>query len=93
MLVADLPPGGEPSGALTFREGLGFLFVAVLFVGYILAWKWEALGGALGIAATVAFRVAIDAPVLMLLIMAAPGLLYLSSAVLSRTGKHRTASP
>jgi hypothetical protein len=65
--------------ALTLREGLGFLFIGVLFVGYLLAWKRETLGGALGVFATIAFRIVIDAPILMLVAMAFPGLLFLLS--------------
>ena len=83
MLVGDVLLGEETS-PLTSREGLGFLFVAILFAGYILPWKWEVWGGALGIAATAAFGVAINTLVLLLLTVAAPGLLYLSSAALSR---------
>jgi len=80
---------GWTSPELTFREGLGFLFAGIFFLGYSLAWKWEVLGGVLGIVATVAFRAAIDVPAVMLLIMVIPGFLYLSSAALSGAGAGR----
>ena len=83
MIVGNLLTGEEVV-APTFSEGLGFLCAAVLFGGYILGWKREAWGGAIGLAAIVAFRVAIDAPALMLLTVAVPRFLYLASATLSR---------
>ena len=92
MLIAHLVEDPGQFAALTFREGLGFLFVGVLFVGYLLGWKWEILGGALGVVATIAFSVAIGNPGPLLLILPIPGFLYLSSGALSRRRAHRTES-
>ena len=79
MLIAHLAEDRGQFLELTLREGLGFLFIGVLFVGYLLAWRWATLGGALGVFATIAFRIVIDAPALMLVAMAFPGLLFLLS--------------
>ena len=91
LLIAELVRDWQQ--ILTFREGLPLLSLGVLVVGYLLAWKWEPLGGALGVAATIAFGVSIDVGVVMPMIMAIPGFLFLLCRPLSRGGSDAEGSP
>ncbi|MHC4086198.1 MAG: DUF7670 domain-containing protein [Planctomycetota bacterium] len=86
MLTAHLVSDGMGSSAFTVPERLGFLFIGVLFVGYLMAWKWETLGGAIGVLATIGFHLAVGGGVILLLIMAFPGVLFLLCWPLSRGG-------
>ena len=69
---------------MTFREGLGMVFVFVYFGGLILAWKWEGLGGLIAIGCAIAFSVTIQEYSLLIVLMAAPALLFLVCWLLSR---------
>jgi len=69
---------------MTFREGVGMVFVLVYFVALILAWRWEGLGGLIAVGCTVAFSVTIEEYSLLTVLMAAPALLFLVCWLLSR---------
>lgn len=63
---------------------IGFIIVFIYFMGLILAWKWEAIGGLIVIICTIAFAIALQDNLGWLhLIMMIPGLLFLTHWFLS----------
>ena len=59
----------------------GVTLTSVVFVAYVLAWRWPGLGGALGLGATLMFHRLEDLPMLGLIIMGGPGLLHLCAGL------------
>lgn len=86
MLIGE----GMSPAKLTFHEGLGFVFIFIYFVGLILAWKWEGVGGWIAIGGTIGWAVAIEEYSLLTVIMAAPAILFLICWLLS--GRRLTIS-
>ncbi len=85
MLIGEGLSSSQETNLLTFRAGLGFVFVFIFFAGLILAWKWEGIGGLVAIGGTIGFSVTIQEYSMMILIMAAPALLFLVCWYLSRS--------
>ena len=85
MLIGEELSSSQESNPLTVSAWLGFVFVFIYFVGLILAWKWEGIGGLIAIGGTIGFFVTIQKYSLMILIMAAPALLFLICWYLSRS--------
>src|ERR1017187_7905581 len=60
FLAFFLGEGPPHLSSLTSTERLQFLCIAALFLGLVIAWKWEGLGGLITVAAF-SFLVAINA--------------------------------
>ena len=85
MLIGEGLSSSQESNPLTVSAWLGFVFVFIYFVGLILAWKWEGIGGLIAIGGTIGFFVTIQEYSLLTVIMAVPALLFLVCWSLSRS--------
>ncbi len=77
----------------TFTEGLCCLFVGIMFIGYLLAFKKTMLGSVIGLAATIAFCIAIGSPGPFIVILPIPGILFLAAALVDQNTPDKEDSP
>ena len=78
MFIGEELSSNQESNPIAARELMGLVFDFVYFVGLIVAWKWEGLGGLIAAIGLVAFAITIpDAAILAYTIMAVPVILTL----------------
>ena len=86
MFIGEELSSNQESNPIAARELMGLVFDFVYFVGLIVAWKWEGLGGLIAAIGLVAFAITIpDAAILAYTIMAVPVILFLVCWLLSRS--------
>ena len=86
MFIGEELSSKQETSSIAVRELIGLVFDFVYFVGLILAWKWEGLGGLIAAIGLIAFAVTIpDAAILAYTIMAVPVILFLICWLLSRS--------
>ncbi|TWU29834.1 hypothetical protein Pla144_06130 [Bythopirellula polymerisocia] len=92
MLIAHLVPGAERQfGPLSFHDRLSFTCIALMFMGYLVAWKWQAIGGLIGLAAAAVLGFMTNISLPMFFLIGVPGLAYLfSSLAISTTEDSHT---
>ena len=75
---------GEPTNPPTALEIVGFVFVFIYFIGLIIGWKNEKLGGFIAIAGTIGFGVMNPNAPDLVGYMVIPALLYIVVWLLTR---------
>ena len=88
FLIRSLANDPQELGATILSGGLRFFLGGVMLAGYVLGWKREMLGGAIGVVAVIALTLTVGEP--LALLWGVPGLLYLSAGALSRSGEGGT---
>ncbi len=100
MLVGHLfePEPAVAEAAITFGEAMGFVWMGLLLVGYVVGWWRPLLGGAIAVGSMAAFYVWFSVlrgsflAMGFLAILALPGALYLVEAELTRRRVRRSAA-
>lgn len=84
FFIGETISPSQETNPMTFSEMVGMAFVFAYFAGLVLAWKWEGPGALIAIGGAIAFSVTIQEYSLLVVIMVAPGLLFLVCWLISR---------
>ena len=85
MFIGEELSSNQETNPIAARELIGLVFVFVYFVGLILAWKWEGLGGIIAAIGLIAFAILIPNALILAFVMAVPAILFLICWFLSRS--------